>query len=164
MDQPYSALKIYSHSISEERPLTQSEAVMIEDINEREARRLDTQERAVIIQENKQLMFVERELEKQRRASASVQAKAHERERLQQEHFKHSNDRYNEALARRQYLEEERQARLQESIAEKEGQVHANDPYASLLSRRRQSASMIRRASSNASARPEQHEIEADAP
>jgi hypothetical protein len=149
VDQPYSAVKIYSHSITEERPLTQSEAVMIDDINEREARRLDTQERAIIIQENKQLLFVERELEKQRRATANVQAKANERERRQQEHFKHSKDRYYEAYARRQRLEEERQAKLQESIAEKEGQVHANDPYASLLSRRRQSGSLTRRTSSN---------------
>lgn len=149
VDQPYSAVKIYSTSIAEERPLTQSEAVMIDDINEREARRLDTQERAAIIQENKQLMHVQRGLEKERRASAAVQYKAQQRERSQQEKFKHSNDRLKEAAARRERIEDERAARLQESIAEKEGQVHANDPYASLLSRRRQSAASTRRASSN---------------
>ncbi|KPA73167.1 hypothetical protein ABB37_10069 [Leptomonas pyrrhocoris] len=155
VDQPYSAVKIYSQSIAEERPLTQNEAVMIEEINEREAHRLDTQERAVIIRENKELIHVERELEKERRTTANVRAKAQERERIQYELFKHTNDRYQEAFARRQNLEEQRQAKLMESIAEKDGHAHSNGRYASLISRSRQSGSLTRRRSSNSDAQPQ---------
>ncbi|KPI84654.1 hypothetical protein ABL78_6295 [Leptomonas seymouri] len=165
VDQPYSAVKIYSHCISEERQLTQSEAVMIENIHDREARRLDAQERAAIIQENRQLLYVEQELKKERVASANVQAKAHERKRLQQEHFLHSKDRYYEAAARRQILEVQRQAKLMESIAQKSNRTNTSEPFASLLSRHRSSSA--RRGSGNASAQQgeqsaEEHKVETE--
>ncbi|KAK7198320.1 hypothetical protein NESM_000789900 [Novymonas esmeraldas] len=149
-EQPYSAAKIYSASIVENRPLTQSESVMIEEIHEREARRIDTQERAYIIQENKQLMHVERELTREVRTSSSVQKKAEDREKKQYEMYKRSQVRQQEVAERRKRLEEERQARVEDSIAEKESRIHATDPYASVASRRLSNLS-TRRASAGLS-------------
>ncbi|KAG5487443.1 hypothetical protein LSCM1_07396 [Leishmania martiniquensis] len=133
--QPYSAAKIYSASIVENRPLTQGELMMIYEINEREARRTDTQERAFVIQENKQLMHVERELIRERHASVRVQKNAEDRRKMQVEMYKRTQSRQKEVAERRRQLEAERQVRLRNSIAEKDVRVHTVNPYASLLAR-----------------------------
>ncbi|CAC9440413.1 conserved hypothetical protein [Leishmania infantum JPCM5] len=148
VDQPYSAAKIYSASIVESRPLTQSEVIMIDEINEREAHRIDTQERAFVIQENKQLMHVERELIRERLACVRVQKNAEDREKMQQKMHKRNEARQNVAAERRKKLEAERQARIQDSIAEKAVRCHAANPYASLMLRQMSGFSTRRTSSS----------------
>ncbi|KAG5511609.1 hypothetical protein JKF63_07205 [Porcisia hertigi] len=135
LDQPYSAAKIYSASISESRALTPSETFMIEEINEREARRIDTQERAAIIQENRDLMHVERELARERQAAERVQKKAEEQLEMQREMQKRIQERQNEVAERRKRLEAERLARIKDTVAEKESGNHSPDPYSLLLLR-----------------------------
>lgn len=148
VDQPYSAAKIYSASIVESRPLTQSEVIMIDEINEREARRIDTQERAFVIQENKQLMHVERELMRERLACMRVQKNAEDREKMQLQMHKRNETRQNVAEERRERLEAERQARLENSIAEKAARSHVTNPYATLMLRQMSGFSTRRTSSS----------------
>ncbi|GET85609.1 hypothetical protein, conserved [Leishmania tarentolae] len=133
-DQPYSATKIYSASILENRPLTEREVIMIDEINEREARRIDTQERAFVMQENKELMHIERELMRERLACVRVQKTAEDREKMQQKMHERNEARQAVAAERRKKLEAEREARIQGSIAEREVHARGTSPYTPLLS------------------------------
>ncbi|CAJ1016107.1 hypothetical protein, conserved [Leishmania lindenbergi] len=148
VDLPYSATKIYSASIAESRPLTHSEVFMIDEINEREAHRNYTQERAFVIQENTQLMHVERELMRAQRSCVSVRKRAEERRKMQEEMRKRTLARQKEAAERRERLVMERQMRVKENIAEKESRIHATNPYIAFMSRQMSSFS-TRRNSSN---------------
>ncbi|KAG5487780.1 hypothetical protein LSCM4_07458 [Leishmania orientalis] len=163
--QPYSAAKIYSASIVENRPLTQGEAMMIDEINEREAHRIDTQERAFVIQENKQLMHVERELMRERHASMRVQKNAEDRRKMQMEMYRRTQSRQQEVAERRKQLEMERHTRIRNSISEKDGRIHTLDRYASLVARQmsgfssRRTSRSIQSQGANASASLEQPEV-----
>lgn len=145
--QPYSAMKIYSNCAVEDRPLTQSEAVMVENIYDREARRIDAQERASMINENKQLMYLARELEREKRSTELTRRNAEERERKQEESYLRGKSRREEVLQRRHEVEVARRTLVEESILEKEGRIHASDPYASIISRHRPSGASVQRAS-----------------
>lgn len=159
---PTGAMKIQSRYKAENRSPTEGERAAIEDIVERDIYQHEIRERQAALEENRELLLIEDQLAKEKAGNDRVQRIQHDRDREQQRRFFERQKRDIIAQERRIQAAEERENKIQDEIDEKESRIHANDPYTSVLSRRRYSSAVAdnRRASVNASAHRRPSEVQ----
>ncbi|EPY17036.1 hypothetical protein STCU_10852 [Strigomonas culicis] len=141
-----SVMKIQSSCISQGRLPTQTELLLMSEIEERDSHRWEVIDRAHQMRETQEVMVVEECLDKERKVANRIRNKAVRTESMQEQKFEERTQRQELAEQRRKEMERERQEKLEKEVAEKEERRKAVD---SKTYRTSAPSSSIRRSVSN---------------